>query len=77
MYNMMSFGFSPFGWFGWIFMVLWWIFIVVLIIALIKWIAKQFERSEREKSSLDIARERYAKGEISKEEFEEMKRNLT
>ena len=33
-------------------------------------------RSHREESPLEILQKRYARGEISKEEFEEMKRNL-
>jgi len=70
------------GWwmmFGGIWMVLFWGGIIALIVWGIK---KLTERggsgsgTER-RSPLDIAKERYAKGEISKEEFEQIKKDLS
>lgn len=57
-------------------MLLFWILIIVLAYLLIKQLLEQSKSRGEEKSALDIAKERYAKGEITEEEFEEMKKRL-
>lgn len=60
----------------------WWWFIGIIIFAAIVWMAIKAINNNKGgfnvpgKSALDILKERYAKGEIGKEEFEERMKNL-
>lgn len=74
MNNMMNFGYG-FGFFGWTFMILLWVLIIAALVALVKWIANQF-RNNGSKSALNLLKDRYAKGEIDKKEFEDKKKDL-
>lgn len=69
-YNMMG-NFGSWGWFGWILMILFWVLVIVGIIILIKWLINETKSTPPGKSALEVLKERYAKGEISKEEFGE------
>lgn len=63
------------GGFGILFMLLFWI----VIIGLLVWLLRQFfgkSSSAPQDSALEIARRRYARGEIGKEEFEALKHEL-
>lgn len=57
---------------GMIIMIVWLILLIVITIALIKWMITNSKKD----TALQILREQYARGEISKEEFEERKNNL-
>jgi putative membrane protein len=63
------------GWFGGIFMIVFWILILVGLVFLIKWVVQSTSRGQAGGSSsnraLEILKERYARGEIDKTEFEE------
>ena len=68
-YGMMGFGMG----FGFIFMLLFWGLIIWLIINLIN--ASQSDKKESE-DSLTILKKRYASGEITKKQYEEMRKEL-
>ena len=57
-------------------MIAWLILIILAIVALVKWIWGSRKQSSDRDSAMDILRDRYASGEISKEEFEQRKQNL-
>lgn len=63
-------------WFGWIF----WILIIVLVVWLVvnqNSRSKQNFNNPQSESPMDILKKRYAKGEITKEQFEQMKKDLS
>ena len=57
-------------------MVLFWVLVILGIVYLIQLIAKGSKKEETE-TALDILKKRYARGEITKEEFEKIKDDLT
>lgn len=72
-------GFGDWGMgFGWVFMLLFWGFVLLGIAALVKWLWCASERGRAAgKTALQMLEERYARGEIGREEFEQKKRDLT
>jgi putative membrane protein len=79
----MMWGDHGWGWgmgFGIIGMILFWALVILGIVILVKWIAGKNPSSEPGfppvRTALDILKERYARGEIDKQEFEEKKRDL-
>src|SRR3989344_1329247 len=79
--SMMNFGLMPFGGLGWIFMVVFWGLVIWGIISLVRGSLGGGHmgghgHGVHEKSPLEILKERYAKGEIDKREFEEKKKDL-
>ena len=74
--GMMGYGFGM-GIFGGLMMLIFWVLIIVALVYLIKWLARQAkEDGPKEDTALDLLKKRYAKGEISKEEFEEKKKDI-
>lgn len=69
------------GWgmgFGVVFMLLFWLLIILGIVALIRWLqAPPPGPGARDKTPAEIVQERYARGEINREEYEQQMRNLT
>lgn len=68
------------GWFGGIFMIIFWILIVVGLVFLIKWLIQSINRRQIGDAggnrALEILKERYARGEMDRNEFERMKTDL-
>jgi putative membrane protein len=79
---MMWNGFNGMGW-GWIglgmvHMLLFWVLVILGIAALVRWLAEGAGRASSEMPSraMEILKARYAKGEITREQFEQIKREI-
>lgn len=70
------------GW-GWpwpLMMLVFWIAVIVGVIFLVRWVASSANRgrgSTSEESALDILNKRYAKGEINRDEYEKIKKDIS
>ncbi len=68
------------GWgmgFGWILSLFFWVAVLVAVIALVRWMSDQPRSGDGGgKRALDILQERYARGEIEREEYEQKRRDL-
>jgi putative membrane protein len=77
--GMMNWGYG--GWLMGIINIIFWVAVIIGIFYLIKFLSSSSKQggqeTKRADSAMDILRERYAKGEINKEEFEEKKKLLT
>jgi putative membrane protein len=58
-----------------IMMLIFWIAVIIGLVLLIKYLSEGGAK-RREESALEILQKKYARGEISKEEFEEKKKDL-
>ncbi len=77
--NGMMEGMPMMGGVGWIFMLLLWGFAIVGVICTVQWFLSR-GKSEKEgrpsQSALDILKSRYARGDLTEEEYARMKRDL-
>jgi putative membrane protein len=67
-------------WWGWGFgmilmMIVFWGLVIAGLVILIRWVVTQ-SKEGRGDSAIEILRQRYARGEITKEQFDTMKRDL-
>ncbi len=81
-------GEPPWGWHMWwgawgvgmlLFMLVFWGLVIAGVIALLRWVFGRSGpggRPEPAARALDILKERYAKGEITREQFQAMRRDL-
>lgn len=69
-----------YGWMGaaWPFMALFWVFVIAGVIAIIRWLgtARNGSRGTQRQTPIESLQERYARGEIGKEEYEEKRADL-
>ena len=78
---MMWNGFEGMGWgwigFGVVHMLLFWVLVILGIVALMRALSGGTrDGGERPAHAMEILKARYAKGEITREQFEQMKRDI-
>ena len=77
---------SGFGFMGGFFMLIFWVLVIWLVVSLVRGgghlgkgccgMGMGDEGDRKNNSAMDILKQRYAKGEISKEDFDKMKKDL-
>lgn len=78
-------GFGSFGWVGWIINLVITIGVIVGVVLLVMWLVRQFANGSsktnlagpQQDTPLDIAQSRYARGDITREEFQQISNDLS
>jgi putative membrane protein len=70
------YGDSGWWWGGMVHMLLMWGVFILIIAALAKWVFGKPANAPHGKTALEILKERYARGEINREEFEQKRRDI-
>ena len=82
MYNTYGYGYAPHMVVGDIVSLLFWVLIIILIVVVIRRVmwgehaGMRHHMMHNRRGAISILEERYAKGEINKQEFEEKKKDL-
>jgi len=77
---MMGTGMMGGGMGGWmVFNMIFWLLLVVGLVFLAAWMIRKYATGggRSEETALDILKKRYARGEITREEYEEKKRDIS
>ena len=65
-------------WMGgmWFFPLLFWILVVAGVVFIVKWMRERGQETKPQESALDVLNKRYARGELDRETFEQMKKDI-
>ena len=70
-------GWGGLGWLGPLFMLAFWALVITGGVFLVRFLARQGRTLGRQDTALEILKQRYARGEMQKEEFEAKRKDLT
>ncbi len=71
-----GYGYGNSAW-DWIFMLLMMATVILAVVLAVRYLGREWRRDSKGETALDILKNRYAKGEIDKKEFEEKSKDLT
>lgn len=62
--------------FGWLFMFLMMVLVILGVVAVIRYLSHVNGTTTKQNSAMEVLRNRYAKGEIDKKEFDDKRKDL-
>ena len=65
-------------WMGgmWFFPLLFWILVIAGVVFIVRWMRERGQETVPHESALDVLKKRYANGEIDRDTFEQMKKDI-
>ncbi|MEW6036621.1 MAG: SHOCT domain-containing protein [Candidatus Micrarchaeota archaeon] len=75
-YGMMGYGYDMMGGYGWLAGLVFWVLLIIALLLVVVWLYRSVTGRSAGQSAAEILKQRFAKGEISKKEYEEMKKSL-